>query len=239
MAATLLFHIAVLALLIHPRAAVVVDAPAGALEVSLAGPSPHPAATVAAPSPSHPPPSPPDLPVRPVVTVVADGIPTRVDLAAPAADPVLDPAKPSLVAIEALSASQSAASGKPCEIATTLQSLLQTDPAVREALTRIPRDKRSVAGAVMLWKRTWVSADAVGGVTAMEPIQSAIVQAVGAAEPNCRDETVLGPRLFIVGDTRGAIVLALGSGQWRWSDLLPQAATPATPLDQLFHALAY
>jgi hypothetical protein len=127
-------------------------------------------------------------------------------------------------AMQALAATQ--AGGKSCQIFEILQTMLKTSDEVGRALPLIPAQARSVANAVLLWDGRWVDASTVGGPASLGPIQSTVLLAVAAAPPTCQAELVRGPRLIAVGDTRDTTVLAFGSGEWRWGDIL---ASPHPP----------
>jgi len=113
--------------------------------------------------------------------------------------------------------------GKACQILEALQSTLQTSEPVRRALALIPPRARSVANAVMLWDGRWQDETALGGPAAVAPVEQAVLQTISAAPPGCQSELVRGPRLITIGDTRNTTVLAFGSGEWRWGDLLAAA----------------
>jgi hypothetical protein len=115
--------------------------------------------------------------------------------------------------------------GDPCQLTAWLQGLLTSDPSVQGALARLPASQRSVANAVMLWDGGWVEARAPRGEDLLWPIRQAIVAGLASAPAECRDHWMTGPRFIPVADQGQATVLALGSGAWRWSDLL---AAPAT-----------
>jgi hypothetical protein len=66
--------------------------------------------------------------------------------------------------------------GDSCGLAAGLQSALQGDNAVRAAVARIPREAKSVAGAIQLWDGRWVELSR--GDTA--PIRAAIDRHVRA-----------------------------------------------------------
>lgn len=228
-----LLHLLAATLLIRPAESLSVDAPASTMEVSLAGP----AILAAQPTEKRSPPTRPPEPVVPVPTRLAetfDSLPAPIELTTPQALPSLDPMRPSLDAVASVQAPAAAASGKPCAMIDALQTLLQTDPAVRDAISKIPVQKRSVAGAVVLWDAAWAPPQNFGGAEALGPIQAAIQQSIAANEPRCRNETVRGPRFFIIADGRAAIILALGSGEWRWADLLPVPVAPPTLADNFF-----
>lgn len=121
-------------------------------------------------------------------------------------------------------------SASTCDLTRALQAALQNDAAVRNELAQIPRYARSVANAVQLWDGAWIDPNAIGGPAIADPLRAAIVAVVSQAPADCHDQAVLGPRLFAVVDPRGTIVVALGSGLWKWSDLLetPDASLPVT-----------
>lgn len=110
--------------------------------------------------------------------------------------------------------------GTGCDLSGAVQTRLRSSPEVTAALQRMPRNARSVADAVMLWDGHWIDAADVGGSGALDPIRTAVAAAVRAAPASCRDALVAGPRLLIVAGATGNQVLAFGSGQWTWSQLL-------------------
>jgi hypothetical protein len=74
----------------------------------------------------------------------------------------------------------------------------------------------------MLWDGGWVPMNA--NASALSDIRNAIVMALTATPAECREEIMQGPRLIWLADEpETTTVLALGSGSWRWADLL---ATP-------------
>ena len=163
--------------------------------------------------------------MRSTLSPPADLEPILVDVSMGGSPPpspeVLPTPSPSM---QALAATQ--AGGKTCQIFEVLQTMLQTSDEVRRALPLIPASARSVANAVMLWDGRWVDDSTLGGPPTLGPIQSIALLAVTAAPPNCRAELVRGPRLITVGDARDTTVLAFGSGEWRWGDLLTSLHPP-------------
>ncbi len=119
------------------------------------------------------------------------------------------------------------AGGEKCDLVPALKDALEASASVATALRLIPHQSRSVANAIMLWNGTWVDAAALGGNAAMVPIRTALVNAVGTAPPACLLETMAGPRLILISDTYGTLVLAVGSGNWHWMDLLYDTAPEA------------
>jgi nucleotide-binding universal stress UspA family protein len=182
-------------------------------------------ARAAPPSPPRPQATPPASTTReqrPKPVLPPDVAPQYVNVEPPAdevrlnADPAQDP-----VAVAVAVAAASSAPGHACRMGAWLQAALQADPAVGQALAAIPRANRSVANAIMLWDVRWVSqpAPAVAGVSA---IRSALMVGVRAAPAECQAQLVRGPELITLADASGATVIAVGSGEWRWGDLLTQ-----------------
>jgi hypothetical protein len=118
--------------------------------------------------------------------------------------------------------------GDPCQLTQWLQVLLAEDPFVRAALARLPPNRRSVANAVMLWDGRWAEARAGPGEDLLQPIRQAITTGLALTPAECREQWMTGPRFISVPDQRTSTTLALGSGVWRWADLLGPAS-PAAP----------
>lgn len=116
------------------------------------------------------------------------------------------------------------APGVECPLAGTLRDALQRDAAVQASLARIPQRSRSVANAVMLWDGQWIDASRVGGAATIALVQGVIALNLLNASEACRTQVISGPVFLPVESRSGALVLALGSGEWRWADLL--AETP-------------
>jgi hypothetical protein len=162
---------------------------------------------------------------------LAQPTPPPLDLATlseamPVPDPTQEPQALSRQAagrpLTPIAASQTADSASTCQMAALLQTALAEDITVTTALAQVPRKARSVANAIMLWDGAWVDPAALGGSRALTPIQAAITAIIRTAPADCHDLVVLGPRLISIPDAQGATLLALGSGAWRWEDLLMQ-----------------
>jgi len=124
------------------------------------------------------------------------------------------------VQVAASAATDMAASeGERCAVGEWLAIALRNDPSVQVALAAVPLSARSVANAVMLWNGEWATppSDAAGGMTT---IRAVVVAGISAAPAACQVETISGPVLIPVGDSADTTVLAIGSGSWRWQDLL-------------------
>ncbi len=108
-------------------------------------------------------------------------------------------------------------------VAGVVLTALQTDEKVLGAIGRFPAEALSVAGALQLWDgRAWADEAGLGGKGASLPLQEAAVRALSSAPPECLDEPQIGPRFLIVEAGKRVVVLVLGSGVWRWRDLVTQ-----------------
>lgn len=163
-------------------------------------------ALLAAPRPSEP-------PALPSATVLA-----VYDAPAPPAPPVVPPlaeivpAPVAAVPVIAVAADSAAVAGE-CAMVAAMTRALAADPAVAEALPRLPPQARSVADAVLLWNGTW------SAQPALEPARVAVMRAARAEPSACLDEELRGPRLIPVGEPGRSTMLVVGSGAWRWRDL--------------------
>jgi hypothetical protein len=112
------------------------------------------------------------------------------------------------------------ASGATCDLTAALQTALQSSPQVLAQLARMPRQIRSVANAIMVWDGHWSTIANTGSPPMADPLHQTIIGLVRSMSPACKAQPVVGPRLLYVTDPQGATIVAVGSGTWRWADLL-------------------
>ena len=164
----------------------------------------------------------PSKPAKPPVPRIAptEIPPQYVDAAEPEIEvsernPLSDPVS--------LAVAASGVKGQTCQLTVWLQQALQADPQVQAALLKIPRPARSVSNALMLWDGDWTDAspNAAAGIAA---IRAAVLAGLSSAPESCRAQLVRGPELMTLTTGAETTVIALGSGEWRWGDLLPSAA---------------
>lgn len=115
-----------------------------------------------------------------------------------------------------LAGAGSAGEGGPgggCDLAQMVQEALRRDPLVRAAVERAGR----VGKAVMLWNGDWIRSGGQEG-KGLSAVREAILWEVGFAPESCRNKPEHGLILLSLNDegTR----FAIGSAEWRWSDLL-------------------
>ena len=101
-------------------------------------------------------------------------------------------------------------------MARRIQGALRKDPLVRAAVASAP------GKALMVWDGDWVRHGAEDG-KGLAAVREAIMWEVAFAPKPCRSESVHGLILLSLGS--GGARLALGSGDWRWSDLLATSSS--------------
>lgn len=103
--------------------------------------------------------------------------------------------------------------GRPCDMLQRLESALRKDPLVQAAVAG------SNARAMLVWNGDWVRSNREDG-KGLAAVREAIMWEIAFAPPACRAEPVRGLVLLSVNAAPGSVRLAIGSAEWRWSDLL-------------------
>ncbi len=110
-----------------------------------------------------------------------------------------------------------------CAIDALLQDRYGRDEAVQAALTAIPSTARSVSNAIQLWDGDWVAPPEAVAADPLAAVRAMTIEVVENAPPRCRNQPLRGPRFVIVPLPEGAtMVVVIGSGEWRWVDVLPR-----------------
>jgi hypothetical protein len=117
------------------------------------------------------------------------------------------------------SAAGSGASGRPCDMAQRLQAALRKDALVQAAVAGAGRAPGSAGKALLVWNGDWVRSRGQEG-NGLAAVREAIMWEIAFAPEACRAEPVHGLVLFSLNDRPGAGRVVVGSGAWRWSDLL-------------------
>jgi len=104
--------------------------------------------------------------------------------------------------------------GAGCNMARWLQSRLRKDPLVQSAMADAHAQR-----PLLIWNGDWVRHGEQEGA-GLAAVREAIMWEVGFAPVACRSEPVHGYVLISLNDAPGAARLAMGAGDWRWSDLL-------------------
>ena len=186
-------------------------------------------AFVELPPPQPPPPPPAPVPPKPTPSPVKSAAPPtkptparasaphlRARLVTRATEPTLAAAPSSGIDIADLAGASDADSGPPagaCDMARRLQSALRRDPLVRAAVLT------STGKAILVWNGDWIQSGGEDG-KGLAAVREAIMWEVGFAPPACRAQSVHGMILLSLNTGPGPVRLAVGSRDWRWSDLL-------------------
>jgi hypothetical protein len=103
--------------------------------------------------------------------------------------------------------------GGTCDMGQIVQQALRRDPMVQAALEGAHR----IGKTIMLWNGDWVRSGDQDG-KGLSVVREAIAWEVAFAPEACRNMRVHGLLLLSLSD--GNTRFALGSDDWRWSDLL-------------------
>ena len=201
-------------------------------KTNAAGSAESPSSAVNSPSPEHPlPPTSADAtaPQSPAVgkdvLAMVEEITGQNAAALAQSPPLMAPISEGQMAeIRFTQALRNAArAGGGCSIDAALREAFTTDPAVQAALLAVPVTDKSVSNALQLWDGQWTSGPADGALEPLLPIKALTIATVRAAPRACRTAVVKGPR-FIIVPVHGGVetVVVIGSGDWRWADVLPR-----------------
>lgn len=107
-----------------------------------------------------------------------------------------------------------------CALAHDLGVAIARDPLAMAELDSLPVGVRSSADAVMLWNGQWLDIalppGLAGGAT-----RRVTEQVVSAAASDCREAQISGPQFVPVPEAGRTVMIVIGSGNWRWAELLP------------------
>ena len=109
------------------------------------------------------------------------------------------------------SSADSGPAGGVCDMPRLLQAALRKDPLVQNAVASFQ------GKAIMVWNGDWVRNGGEDG-KGLAAVREAIMWEVAFAPKECRTQPVRG--LVLLSANGHGTRLALGQGQWRWSDML-------------------
>ncbi len=104
-------------------------------------------------------------------------------------------------------------------MARRLQSALRKARLVQAAVADAGRADGAGGKALYVWNGDWIQSRGQDG-NGLAAVREAIMWEVAFAPEACRAEPVHGLVLFSLNDGPGSARLVVGSGVWRWSDLL-------------------
>jgi hypothetical protein len=207
-----LLVLAIFLLLQRPlRVTTVEDAPINVSLIPGDKPAPAPEAQVEAPKPKVDPPRRHDLVRRPS--------PRPTPVAAPAGKEPRPPqpgVELSASEIAGAASADSGGGGGSCDLARQLQGALRRDPLVQAAVAG------QMGKAIRVWDGDWVKSGGEDG-KGLAAVKEAMMWEIAFAPEACRTRPVHGLVLLSMNAGGGAR-LAVGAGEWRWSDLLRPTA---------------
>lgn len=110
--------------------------------------------------------------------------------------------------------------GGECNMPRWLENKLRKDRSVQAAIA-----DANTSGAIMVWNGDWVKHPGQEG-EGLAQLREAMMWEIAFAPEACRKQPVRGLVLLSLNDG-GSARIVLGSGQWRWSDLLfPRGGVP-------------
>jgi hypothetical protein len=108
----------------------------------------------------------------------------------------------------------SGGAGGACNMVRRLQDALRKDRLVQSAAAEAHK-----GAAILVWNGDWVRNAEQDG-KGLAAVREAILWEVGFAPAACRAEPVRGLVLLSLNDAPGSPRLVVGTGEWRWSDML-------------------
>lgn len=157
--------------------------------------------------------------------------PLLVELPTPDIPPKLETLALQAQPIFSASAAAHAGFGTTCDVAETLARAFAEDSFIKGELARIGPQSRSVSNAIMFWDAQWVELPGDPPKDAVEALRRGILEGVRAAPPGCLSQELAGPRFIFVSGAGSTLMLVIGSGTWRWEQLLIDAEeTPDSPV---------
>ena len=115
-----------------------------------------------------------------------------------------------------------ASGGGVCDMARAVQQALRRDPQVRTAVEKADR----LGKAIMLWNGDWVRSGEQEG-KGLATVRQAIIWEVAFSPASCRNQRMRGLLVLSLADE--STRFAIGSNEWRWSDLLDVQRMPSNP----------
>lgn len=106
-----------------------------------------------------------------------------------------------------------------CDMVRRIEGALRKDPEVRAAAAGAHRAVGGGGRAVVVWNGDWVLSPGQSG-KGLAGVRQAIALEVAFAPEACRAEPMRGLVVLALAEGAEAPRLALGAGQWRWTDLL-------------------
>ena len=171
-------------------------------------PAPVPKAVTDTPKPKAAPPQRHDLARRAAVRAPPEAVDSGKDKATPQPGVELSSAE-----LAGAANADSGGGGGQCDLARQVQGALRKDPLVQSAVAG------QTGKAIRVWNGDWVKSGGEDG-KGLAAVREAIIWEIAFAPESCRTRPEHGLILLSMNSGPGAARLAVGAGEWRWSDLL-------------------
>ena len=109
--------------------------------------------------------------------------------------------------------------GRTCDMARWLQTALRKSERAHIAVANAHRAGATGGRPILVWNGDWVRSSGEDG-EGLAGVREAMMMEIAFAPAACRAETMQGVVLISLSDAPGSLRLALGTGSWRWSELL-------------------
>ena len=115
----------------------------------------------------------------------------------------------------AATAGSGSGGGGECNMARRIQNALRKDGLVQAAVTMASGSSK----AIMVWNGDWVQSHSEDG-KGLAAVREAIIWEIAFAPAACKAQAMHGLMLISLNDGSETARLAMGHGEWRWSDML-------------------
>ena len=122
---------------------------------------------------------------------------------------------------------QSGVAAGGCALARDAGDAIQRDAAAMAELDALPPAIRTSADAVMLWNGEWLDQGAMPGGRDAGALRRVVEQVVADAPVDCREVEAIGPVFIPIPERDHTVMIVIGSGTWRWAQLLASPAASA------------
>ena len=165
------------------------------------------------------PPAPPDVPSRPAPLETAPSVPELPLIGGARRAGALRAGGGGLGTGSGGGGSGGDGAGGACDMVGRLERALRQDAGLRRAVSDTLTARGAAGQAVLVWDGDWLQSPGQAG-KGLAGIRQAVAVEVGFAPRACKEEHVRGLAVVSLDGTATGPKVALGTGSWRWRDLL-------------------
>lgn len=133
---------------------------------------------------------------------------------------------------DTVDAASTAAPGAGCATLDLVSKAILADQVALDAVHRAPPETRSLGDAILVWNGGWIK-EAGGTGTPLGAVRAVAEASLRSLDEACLEEAVVGPRLIPIPAGSRMMFVVIGSGNWRWRDLLKEEPPPSNLFDWL------